>query len=105
MTDAERLDLWEERAALKAEVERLRAELSDVRASRNEFCRQSQAKNDEIDGLLAELERLRGVVGAIRGIHRPALVSPTIDAVCNACWTDVWPCETRAALAELEAKP
>jgi hypothetical protein len=63
-----------------------------------------------INSLHAEVERLRGVVGAVSALHFAYVGSvPTIggDALyteCQACQVD-WPCETHVALAELEAKP
>ncbi len=43
-------------------------------------------------------ERLRGVVEGVRALHQSVGFEPPVGEVCRACWTDEWPCETRAAL-------
>ena len=53
---------------------------------------------EAVGPLLAEVERLRGVVADVSALHQSVKFGPPVGEVCQACWTDVWPCETRAAL-------
>ena len=48
--------------------------------------------------LVARIEELEKVVGDARALHQPVNFDPPVGEVCRACWTDEWPCETRAAL-------
>ncbi len=48
--------------------------------------------------LKAEVERLRKVVADVSALHQSVKFGPPVGEICQACWTDVWPCETRAAL-------